>query len=411
MTAPDELIVIFDRILNGSRDETDINLLRQYLGTAKGQNQVQLAKNIINAAELRELHIGDRTYYGADAETIKAVIREILPEIIHNIGIEKSSQENPQISQTKSEKSVDTNNSPTQLLSPAPIPNLTTFEFEVVSVNVQGGEIKRCRKQAEYFTENLGDGVVLEMVSIPGSKFQMGAPLDEFASHEDERPQHVVDIQPFFMSKYPITQVQWRVIATLQQINHHLNLEPSYFQGDNLPVEGVSWYHAHEFCERLSQKTRRNYRLPSEAEWEYACRARTTTPFYFGETITTHLANYCGQNRKIQRRSYKGTYGDELLGVYRQQTTEIGCFPANAFGLYDMHGLVKEWCADHRHENYQGAPSDSSAWINNGKIESRILRGGSWDTFPHVCRCASRSFDNPSNSNNQIGFRVVCSLA
>ncbi|MEO1378401.1 MAG: formylglycine-generating enzyme family protein, partial [Cyanobacteria bacterium J06635_10] len=184
-------------------------------------------------------------------------------------------------------------------------------------------------KQAEYFKENLDNETVLEMVSIPGGKFSMGASKDEEASDENERPQHIVTVQPFFIGKYPITQKQWKFVANLPKIKRNLELELSYFQGDNLPVERVSWYDAKEFCERLSHKTGRIYRLPSEAQWEYACRARNSTSFHFGKTITTELANYCGQDKKIKGKIYKGTYNREVSGIYRQQTTEVGSFAAN----------------------------------------------------------------------------------
>ncbi|MEG4176863.1 formylglycine-generating enzyme family protein [Microcoleus sp. S13_C3] len=290
------------------------------------------------------------------------------------------------------------------------IPDTTTFEFEVVTVDAQWRETKRCPKQAQYFLEILGNGVELEMVSIPGGKFTMGAPKEELESGEEERPQHLVTVKPFFMGKYPITQAQWRAIASLPKIKRDLDPDPSCFKGDNRPIERVSWYDAEEFCDRLSEKKRRLYRLPSEAEWEYACRARETTPFHFGATITTHLANYCGQNQKIKCRLYKGTYGNEPNGIYRQETSEVDIFSANAFGIHDMHGLVWEWCADYYHKNYQDAPSDGSVWLINGNEEGRILRGGSWTSPPNICRSASRFFGNPSSSNKNVGFRVVCSF-
>lgn len=277
------------------------------------------------------------------------------------------------------------------------VPTTTTFEFEVVTVDAQGRETKRCPKQAQYFVEILGDAVELEMVSIPGGKFTMGAPQEESESREDERPRHLVTIKPFFMGRYPITQVQWRAIASRPKIKHDLDPDPSCFKGDNRPIERVSWYDAEEFCDRLSQKTRRFYRLPSEAEWEYACRARETTPFYFGATITTNLANFCEQGQSMNR-------------VDRKQTTEVGSFPANAFGLCDIHGNVWEWCADYEHENYQGAPLNGSAWLNSGNKEYRILRGGSWDSLPHLCRSASRFSENPTITDKAFGFRVVCSF-
>ena len=221
------------------------------------------------------------------------------------------------------------------------------------------------RKQAQYFTEDLGNGITLDMVYIPDGKFMMGSPKGE--GYDTERPQHQVTVQPFFTGKHPITQVQWRVIANMTHLKEKGDLEPqpSRFTGDNLPVEQVSWHDAVEFCVRLSKHTSKDYRLPSEAEWEYACRAGTTTPFYFGETITTELANYNGNY----------TYGEEPKGKYREQTTPVGQFPPNAFGLYDMHGNVWEWCADHWHDNYEGAPTDGSAWLNGNENRSP-LRGG-----------------------------------
>jgi formylglycine-generating enzyme required for sulfatase activity len=238
------------------------------------------------------------------------------------------------------------------------------------------------------------------MVAIPGGTFVMGSPSNERQRRESESPQHEVTVQPFFLSKYPITQAQWRFVAQLTQVNKEITSDPSRFKGDNRPVERVSWYDAVEFCDRLSQYTGRPYRLPTEAEWEYACRAETTTPFHFGETITIDLANYDG--------SY--TYASESKGKYRQQTTDVGSFPPNAFGLYDMYGNVWEWCADHWHENYEEAPTDGSAWIDKNENDNRyhLLRGGSWINYPASCRSASRSNDYPDVVSIPFGFRVVC---
>jgi hypothetical protein len=177
-----------------------------------------------------------------------------------------------------------------------------------------------------------------------------------------------------------------------------LKPDPSRFKGDSRPVEQVSWNEAVEFCARLSAHTGRQYRLPTEAEWEYACRAGTTTPFYFGETISSDLANY---DATI-------TYGDGQEGGYQKQTTDVGCFPLSAFGLHDMHGNVWEWCQDHWHSNYEGAPTDGSAWLSNDESEYRILRGGSWFFYPRFCRSAYRFFNFPDFRYKNIGFRVVC---
>jgi formylglycine-generating enzyme required for sulfatase activity len=153
------------------------------------------------------------------------------------------------------------------------------------------------------------------------------------------------------MGKFPVTQAQWRAVAALPKINTDLDPDPSYFNGANRPVEQVSWDEAMEFCRRLSKKTGRDYRLPSEAEWEYACRAGTNKPFHFGKRITSDLANYNGNS----------VYGNAPKGKYREETTPVGSLKvANAFGLYDMHGNVWEWCADGWHENYEGAPNSNN---------------------------------------------------
>ena len=204
------------------------------------------------------------------------------------------------------------------------------------------------------------------------------------------------------MGKYPVTQAQWRAIASTAKIDIDLETDPSNFKGDDLPVERVSWYNAVEFCKRLSRETKREYRLPSEAEWEYACRAGTTTAFHFGETITGDLANYKATE----------TYADEPKGEYWQKTTTVGYFQvAKDFGLYDMHGNVWEWCEDDYHYNYEGAPTDGSAWISKDTNTTKILRGGSWFSPPHNCRSAYRIYSTPRGSNYYCGFRVVCSAS
>jgi eukaryotic-like serine/threonine-protein kinase len=270
------------------------------------------------------------------------------------------------------------------------------FQFEVVNVNAQGNIINRSNKQAEFFRDDLGNGVFMDMVFIPNGTFQMGSPDREQGRDNDEGPQRRVTVASFSMGKYAVTQAQWEAVAALPQINLSLNPNPSAFKGANRPVEKVSWNEAMEFCARLAKKTGRAYRLPSEAEWEYACRAGTTTPFYFGETITTDLVNYDGDY----------TYGNAPKGIDREQTTDVGSFPPNAFGLYDMHGNVWEWCADAWHENYQGAPSDGRVW-EGGDDKYRMHRGGSWDYYPLYCRCAYRYRYRVVVRYDSLGFRVA----
>jgi formylglycine-generating enzyme required for sulfatase activity len=195
----------------------------------------------------------------------------------------------------------------------------------------------------------------------------------------------------------------------MAEVDRSLDADPSRFKGDQNPVEAVSWNDAQEFCARLSQHTRRFYRLPTEAEWEYACRAGTTTPFHFGETITTDLANYRGMDD--ESLGWSGSYGDGPKGEYRQQTTPVDRFEiANAFGLCEMHGNVWEWCEDHWHGSYKGAPVDGSAWVDPDAAEdaSRLLRGGSWYDNPRYCRSASRNFIVAGSRDDTYGFRVVC---
>ena len=242
----------------------------------------------------------------------------------------------------------------------------------------------------------------------------MGSPDDELDRFSDEGPQHEVTIAPFFMGMYPVTQAQWRAVSTLPEINQTLKPEPSHFKGDNLPVEQVSWLEATEFCDRLSIHTDRKIGLPSEAQWEYACRAGTTTPFHFGETIDSTIANYCAIDRKIGENQYSGKYGDGKLGKYLEKTTPVGFFRnANQFGLFDMHGNVWEWCADHWHESYKDALTDGSTWLDQNSPEDakRLLRGGSWGLNPGYCRSAVRSRSSPVNRLSSFGFRVSFSVA
>jgi formylglycine-generating enzyme required for sulfatase activity len=255
--------------------------------------------------------------------------------------------------------------------------------------------------KGQFYPEALSDDVNLDMVFIKGGKFTMGSPEDEPERTEAEGPQRDVTLPDFFMGKYQVTQAQWQVVSAYPQVNIKLESNPSRFEGENLPVEQVSWHEAVEFCDRLSNHSGRTYSLPSEAQWEYACRGGTTTPFAFGHTLSTDLANYNGNS----------TYADGPKGENRNKTTDVGSFYPNAFGLYDMHGNVYEWCLDHWHSNYEGAPIDGSAWIKNSSNAdaTRILRGGSWFYSPGGCRSASRDLFAAGTRYDSLGFRVVVS--
>lgn len=275
--------------------------------------------------------------------------------------------------------------------------NLETFEFEVTTVN-QAGQVQQNKKQiALFFSESLSNTQNLEMVAVAPGKFWMGASPLESQAKRHEFPRHRVTLSSFLISKYPITQAQWATVAALPKVRRDLNPEPSHFQGEEHPVESVSWLEAVEFCDRLSQDTGRRYQLPSEAQWEYACRAGTQTPFHTGKTITNKLADYVS--------TY--TYQAETAGNYRQATMPVGRLGANAFGLHDLHGLVWEWCADNWHPSYQGAPTDGRAWIEARYLPMRTLRGGSWLDAPAQIRSASRSGYLETALNRTIGFRVA----
>jgi formylglycine-generating enzyme required for sulfatase activity len=289
-------------------------------------------------------------------------------------------------------------------------------------------KIIRQSKKVQGFVENC-NGVPLDMILIPSGSFQMGTPDDEIERlckeydldyFRREGPQHPVSLSLFFMGRYPITQAQWKAIAVLDPVQKRLNPNPSHFQGDNRPVEQVSWQDAIEFCARLSRLTGKNYRLPSEAEWEYACRAETETPFHFGETLSTEIANYDGTDEKY------GAYGRGEKGILRGETTDVTLFKvANAFGLSDMHGNVWEWCLDPWHEDYNNnPPKDGSVWDEENKNDNRyqnslnsieilikdsrshVVRGGSWNDNPRYCRSAYRL--NDGRRYDFYGFRVVC---
>jgi formylglycine-generating enzyme required for sulfatase activity len=291
------------------------------------------------------------------------------------------------------------------------IPPLKTFEFEVVTVDSQGKITNRQTNKAEFFNEDLGNDVTLEMVKIPGGSFMMGTKDEEIEKlvkkfgeemkeeeirkelKREQPPRKVDDVPAFFMGKFEVTQEQYEeVMGEGKPKELHENPLNEEFKGDKRPVIFVSWNDAVEFCKKLSQKTGRTYRLPSEAEWEYAARAGTTTRFYFGETITSNLVNYNYKNNGIK---------------------EVRQFPPNAFGLYDMHGNVDEWCEDHLHDDYNGAPEGRSAWIGNTKDKSRrVQRGGSWiDKSKIFVRSARRGWWHQYNNTRQSGFRVVCDIS
>ncbi|MDV3351280.1 SUMF1/EgtB/PvdO family nonheme iron enzyme [Leptothoe sp. LEGE 181152] len=280
------------------------------------------------------------------------------------------------------------------------------IKVEFCLINEKAEIIENHESQTEYYRETLDNGgVTLDLIKISGDIFKMGCPIGE-AGGNTEMPQHKVQINEFWIGKYPVTQEQWQYIASMPKVSKDLEPKPSAFEGKTHPVECVSWYDAKEFCQRLTQATGISYRLPTEAEWEYACRAKRTSPFYFGPTIASNLANYNG----------KETYCMEQKGKYRKQTTSVGSFYPNRWGIYDMHGNVWEWCLDHWHSNYGEKPENlkqngNTPWISLNENTDRILRGGSWKNFPRRCRAAHRFRHQPGVKLNCFGFRIACSIA
>jgi formylglycine-generating enzyme required for sulfatase activity len=225
----------------------------------------------------------------------------------------------------------------------------------------------------------------MRLAVIPAGTFHMGSPGKEQGRFADEGPRHkVILTRPFFLGVFQVTQAQWRQV---------IGTNPSNFPGEDHPVERVAWEEAREFCRSLSAKEKRVYRLPSEAEWEFACRAGTTTPFYFGEILTDRLANY----------DANVTYAHSPRGTYRQHTLPVGSFPPNAFGLFDMHGNVREWCED-RFGSYARGPATDPQGPQTGA--DRVARGGAWYNVPGYCRSAFRRSHSPDTRDSQVGFRV-----
>jgi formylglycine-generating enzyme required for sulfatase activity len=278
---------------------------------------------------------------------------------------------------------------------------LQTFQFETISVDSAGRVVNQREAKADYFAEpNIG----LEMVSIPGGTYPMGLGRSELALMgsqpvarslsldpiETMQPQRFVSLDSFFISRYEVTQAQWQIVSNLPKVGRELSRDPSYIKGNQLPVDQVSWEDANEFCNRLTRSTGRRYRLPTEAEWEYACRAGTTSLFHFGDKLAPDLANY------------RVSSVDAMAGP-----TPVGSKGvANRFGLFDMHGNVQEWCLDTWHANYAGAPSDGRAW-EGGDANSRVLRGGAWTSEAVACASAVRVKGSVTLRARSVGFRVV----
>ena len=257
------------------------------------------------------------------------------------------------------------------------------FEFYVRLTNRDSFETKgRANVKLQTYIETI-KGAGIEMVRVPSGKFLMGSPSDEIDRQKHEGPQHEVMISSFYMGKYEVTQSQWRAVSALPKVEIDLPVNPSKFKGENLPIEQVSWYEAWEFCKRLSMATKKSYRLPTEAEWEYACRALTTGR-YAGELISFAWFNVNSGSK----------------------THPVGQKQANQFGLYDMHGNVWEWCLDWYGENYY---SQSPNMNPTGPVDGaqRVNRGGGWVDNSSYLRAAYRAAMDPDGRQYALGFRIV----
>ncbi|MEM1254337.1 MAG: formylglycine-generating enzyme family protein [Cyanobacteria bacterium P01_H01_bin.21] len=277
---------------------------------------------------------------------------------------------------------------------------LGTKTLKTVEVDAEGQIMTEPSVTVSYFDEpslrpNARKLLPLRMVKIPAGEFLMGSPLTEPQRQEQEGPQRLIQVPSFYMGAFAITQSQYeRIVGN----------NPSYFtdeqgeNGGNFPVEQITWQDADAFCQHLSELTGRKYRLPSEAEWEYACRAGATTPFCFGETLTTEIANFFADF----------SFTENFEENYRNTPVAADSFWPNAFGLYNMHGNVHEWCSDDYHDSYDGAPGNAKQWLSGKSNDSKVMRGGSWFNDIPLCRSAARDKNSQIGRSNSFGFRVVC---
>ena len=261
-------------------------------------------------------------------------------------------------------------------------------EINTVYVDSTGAISSKAFVKIETLLQDLPRGESLTLVRLPQGTFTMGSP--RLKGEPDEMPAHLVRVPEFYLSQCTITQRQWKAVMR--------TVPPCRGKGPELPVDRVSFDAAEAFCQTLSKATGRPFRLPTEAEWEYACRAGNQTAFSFGDMISTEVANYVGWH------AYEG--GPK--GEYRHGPIRGGTFFPNAYGLYDMHGNLWEWCEDRWHSDYVGAPLNGQAWSRGGTGE-RVLRGGSWHDPPNLCRSAARLKLMPTEGEDFVGIRVALS--
>jgi formylglycine-generating enzyme required for sulfatase activity len=262
------------------------------------------------------------------------------------------------------------------------------FSFETVTVNDRGNIIDNQKKQAFYYTENLGDGIEIEMVYIPAGSLTNGS------LYEYDGVETTIDIPSFHIGKYPITQAQYQAIVGKNPA--YFNVSKGYPYSNRMPVERIFWQDTQEFCSLLNTKTGKKYKLPDEFQWEYACRAGTKTKFYFGDVINRHLVNSLNYSDKEWKR-----------------TTTVGLFPPNSFGLYDLHGNVWEWCEDRQPEKPKSDFGNPRGVVRDMERKNNLIKGGAWNIYIPECSSAFRGaatiVEGQTNGLcNCLGFRVIC---
>jgi len=262
---------------------------------------------------------------------------------------------------------------------------LLVLIFILPSVSLAGDQIEKDVAMNNWAEASTG----MEFNELPGGCFQMGSKPDEKGRFQDESPVHEVCVDSFWVGKYEVTQGQWKKVMGDNPAN--------FKKGDNYPVEQVSWFDIQKFVVRLNKNNPdRMFRLPTEAEWEYGARAGTSTPYYFGEMISTDQANYDGANIVV----------NDKVGIYRKTTTPVGSFQANGFGLFDMHGNIGEWCNDwYSGDYYTKSPKKNPIGPDNG--EQRVVRGGTLYFGPREARSAARDQYQPERKDDSYGFRLV----
>lgn len=293
-----------------------------------------------------------------------------------------------------------------QLFKKAPL-ELTKIQFTSVKLDFRGNITDKPFSNADIFKEDFGNGIVMNMVRVPAGIFTMGSPDSQKERNKSESPQHLVTVSEFYLGQTLVTQAQWQII---------MGNNPSVFRGNSqLPVDSVTWLDSTDFCNKLSEKVNKIYRLPTEAEWEYACRAGTSTPFSFGDAITSTVVNYNAEHPYGMVDATNGNYPYDGApkGEFRDKTTPVGSFPPNLFGLYDMHGNINEWCLDEWIDNYNVFPSDGSA---RGDVSSRdkqkehVFRGGACYNYAYFCCSSHREYGTSLNPDRFTGMRVATVL-